>query len=165
MANEIIKKVLVDGYNKVAATHNYIFGWIEQGMVMGYRVMDAENLLAWITTTDRASQKNGGTIQLKFKPNKAQKLMITTEAAEIKFICTEDYMENIREHSTGREKNRGYIFERLACEAFGLEQNTQPNAKATDCGDGRDANGTEYQIKFNTATFIDEKTLKNFLKN
>lgn len=164
MANEIIKKYLVDGYNKVAATHNYIFGWVEQGMVYGYRVMNAENLLGWITTTDKASQKNGGTIQLKFKPNRQQKLMITTEAVEIKEICTADYIEEIRNHSTGKEKNRGYIFERLACEAFGLEQNTQPNAKATDCGDGRDANGIEYQIKYNTATFIDEKTLENFLK-
>jgi hypothetical protein len=163
MANEVIKKYLVDGYNKVAATHNYIFGWVECGMVYGYRVMDAENLLAWITTTDRASKKNGGTVQLKFKPNRAQKLMINTEAVEVREVCTEDYLEDIRAHATGKEKNRGYIFERLACEVFGLEQNTQPNAKVTDCGDGRDADGVEYQIKYNTATFIDEKTLKNFL--
>lgn len=164
MANEIIKKYLVDGYNKVTATHSYIFGWAEQGVIVGYKVMDAEKLLAWITTTDTASKKNGGTVQLKFKPNKAQKLMIATEAVEVKIICTEEYFENIRANSTGKEKNRGYIFERLACEAFELEQNTKSNAKATDCGDGRSADGIEYQIKFNTATFIDEKTLKNFLK-
>lgn len=164
MMNEQIKKYLVDGYNEVAATHNYIFGWNDGTMVYGYRVMNAENLLAWITTTDKASKKNGGTIQLKFKPNKAQKAIITEQAAEIKAVCTVEYIEQTRAHSTGKEKNRGYIFERLACEVFGLEQNTQPNAKATDCGDGRDANGTEYQIKYNTATFIDEKTLKNFLK-
>lgn len=165
MTNELIKKYLVDGYNTVAATHNYIFGWVEQGMVFGYRVMNAKNLLGWISSIDTASKKNGGTKQLKFKPNKQQKLMITAEAVEIKMICTENYLEEIRANATGKEKNRGYIFERLACEAFGLEQNTQPNAKATDCGDGRDANGIEYQLKYNTATFIDEKTLKNFLSN
>ena len=65
--------------------------------------------------------------------------------------------------NTGTEKNRGYIFERLACEVFGLIQNEQPNAKATDCGDGVSADGVHYQIKFDKATFIDEKTLKSFL--
>lgn len=165
MANEIIKKYLVDGYNKVAYTHNYIFGWVDKGIVYGYRVMDAENLLAWITTTDKASTKNGGTIQLKFKPNRQQKMMIMTEAVEIKEVCTEEYLETIRATATGKEKNRGYIFERLACETFGLIQNTKSNAKATNAGDGQDANGIHYQIKYNTATFTDEKTLKNFLKN
>lgn len=167
MMNEAIRKYLVDGYNEVAYTHNYILGWADNktGMVYGYRVMAATALLAWITSIDRASTKNGGTLQLKFKPTRAQKAIIMENAVEIKPICTVEYLESVRANSTGTERNRGYIFERLACEVFGLEQNTQPNAKATTCGDGKDACGVHYQIKFDKATFIDEKTLKNFKKS
>lgn len=162
--NEMVHKYLVDGYNEVAYTHNYILGWADTKtkMIYAFRTMDSKELLAWITTLDKASSKNGGTLQLKFKPNRAQKAIIMENAVEIKAICTVDYFEAIREEAKGLEKNRGYIFERLACEAFGLAQNTKANEKATDCGDGVSPAGVHYQIKFDRATFIDEKTLKNF---
>ena len=165
MMNEAIRNYLVEGYNTVAYTHNYILGWADNktGMIYGYRVMNATNLLAWITGLDKASKKNGGTLQLKFKPTVAQKAIVIENAVEVKPICSINHFEQERAQATGTEKNRGYIFERLACEAFGLVQNEQPNAKATDCGDGVSADGIHYQIKFDKATFIDEKTLKNFL--
>lgn len=167
MINLAMHKYLVDGYNQVAYTHNYIFGWADNrtGMIYGYRLMFADDMLNWITNLDRASTQNGGTLQLKFKPSVAQKAIIAQHAVEIKPICTISYFEQVRANSKGKEKNRGYLFECLACEVFGLTQNKKPNEKVTTSGDGISAEGVHYQIKFDKATFIDEKTLHNFLKN
>lgn len=164
MENKVIRKYLVDGYNSVTFTHNYIWGWMDTKtkMVYGFKTMNSANLLPWITKLDVASEKNGGSIQLKFSPDREQKRIITDNAVEIKPICTIEHFEEIRANATGIEKNKGYIFERLACEVFNLKQNTKPNAKATECGDGIDTNGIHFQIKFAKATMIDEKTLKNF---
>lgn len=165
MINLTMQNYLVNGYNAVAFTHNYIFGWADNktGMVYGYRVMNAEALLAWISCLDKASSKNGGTIQLKFRPNVQQKAIIMSNAVEIKPICSIDYFEQTRTKACRTEKNRGYLFERLACEAFGLVQNQRSNVKSSKAGDAIDANGVQYQIKFEKAVFIDEKTLHNFL--
>lgn len=166
MTNTAMQKYLIDGYTKVAYTSNYVYGWPDKatGMVYAYVCKNSDNLLPYITKLDRASQKNGGTYQLKFKPDMAQKAIIIEAANEIKAICTIDYMEKVRAEATGNEKNRGYIFERLVCEAFGFIQNTKANEKATDCGDAVDMDGNHYQVKFNKATYIDEKTLANFMK-
>ena len=159
MANEAVKKYLIDSYNEMAYTHNYIFGWkdTKANVVYAIRVMTAEDLLPWITKTDRASSKNGGTIQLKFKPNKAQKAILLTEATQIDIICSVDYFEECFKNS---HQNRGQIFESMIASFYGGVQSKQKNAKFTDCGDII-INDIHYQVKFEKATFTDERTIQN----
>lgn len=157
MKNEAIHNYLVTTYNRLAYTHSYIFGYVANGMVYGAQVDDAKDLLPYITCLDCASTKNGGTIQLKYKPNKNQVALIIENASTIKPICTERYLEN-EFHTT--KWNRGQIFERLSAQVFGGHQVGSKTAKFTESGDIV-ADGIHYQVKFLKATFTDEKTLKN----
>lgn len=157
MKNEAIHNYLLSKYNAIAFTHTYIFGYVANGMVYGALVEDARPILPYITCLDCASSKNGGTIQLKFKPNKAQIALIVENADEVRPICTTQFLEDAFRSC---KQNRGQIFETLSANVFGGEQVTAKNAKFTDCGDII-VNGKHIQVKFQKATFTDERTLQN----
>jgi len=157
MTKENIMNYLIENYNTLAYTHDYVFGYVANGMVYGAIVENAKDLLPYITSLDRASKKNGGTYQLKYKPNKAQVAIIIEKATEIKPICTVDYLEKLNAEC---RQNRGQIFEILVADVLGGFQSTKKNAKFTDCGDI--LVGTKhYQVKYLKATFTDERTIKN----
>jgi hypothetical protein len=158
MTNENIMNYLITAYNELAYTHNYIMGYVAEGMVYGARLENAESLLPYITNLDRASKKNGGTLQLKYKPNKNQIALIIEKATEIKAICTVDYLEKLNSEC---RQNRGQIFETLAAEVFNGKQVEKKNAKFTECGDIV-IKERHYQVKYLKATFTDERTIKNF---
>lgn len=157
MENITIQSYLTTEYNRRAYTHSYIFGYTVRGTVYAARVMDARDILPYIVSLDRASSKNGGTYSIKYKPNAEKVAIINTAATEIRPICTVDYMENLFANS---KQNRGQIFEDMVIKAWHGAPVGGKNAKFTDCGD-MVADGIHYQIKFNKATFIDERTLKN----
>lgn len=159
--NESIKAYLVEEYNARAYTHAYIFGHAVGGMVYAARVMDARQLMPYIVTLDKASSKNGGAFSIKYKPNAEKWALITASAAEIRPICSVDYLEKLNAES---KQNRGQLFESLAAETFGMKQWEAKNAKFTDCGDMVAKDGTHYQVKYDKATFTDERTLKNLTK-
>lgn len=157
MENTNIHHYLISEYNRLAFTHSYIFGYVESGMVYAFRVENGTDLLPFITTLDRASSKNGGTYQLKFKPNKAQRATLQTAACEVKAICSEEYLERLYTES---RHNRGQLFESLVAAAFNGKLTEKMNAKFTTDGD-MEINGKPYQIKYNKATFTDERTIRN----
>lgn len=157
MENITIQSYLTTEYNRRAYTHSYIFGYTVRGTVYAARVMDARDILPYIVSLDRASSKNGGTYSIKYKPNAEKVAIINTAAAEIRPICTVDYMESLFANS---KQNRGQIFEDMVIKAWHGAPVGGKNAKFTDCGD-MVADGIHYQIKFNKATFTDERTLKN----
>lgn len=157
MENITIQSYLTTEYNRRAYTHSYIFGYTVRGTVYAARVMDARDILPYIVSLDRASSKNGGTYSIKYKPNAEKVAIINTAATEIRPICTVDYMENLFANS---KQNRGQIFEDMVIKAWHGAPVGGKNAKFTDCGD-MVADGIHYQIKFNKATFTDERTLKN----
>lgn len=158
MQNEAIQKYLIDSYNRIAFTHSYIFGYVEGGMVYGAKVADGRKILPYISCLDCASSKNGGTIQLKYKPNRHQISVIIESAEEIRAICSENFLEN---EFRSTKFNRGQIFEKLVAETFGGYQVENKSAKFTDCGDII-VDTIHYQVKYLKATFTDERTLRNF---
>ena len=158
MENTAIKSYLIEGYNAHAYTHSYIFGYAVKGMVYAARVMDARPILPYIVSFDRASSKNGGTYSIKFKPNMEKIMVIQTAACEIRPICSVDYMETLFAES---KQNRGQIFEDMVIKAWNAKPVGGKNAKFTECGDMVTADGIHYQVKFNKATFTDERTLQN----
>jgi hypothetical protein len=159
MKNAILA-YLLNTYIDIAYTHSYIFGYSIKGMIYAARVMDARPILPYLAILDHASGKNGGTYSAKFRQNSERIGLITAAACEIRPICTVDYMEQMFHNSP---KNRGDLFEDMVAEVFNMKQMDSRNAKFTDCGDVVAADGIHYQVKFNKATFTDEKTLHNLM--
>lgn len=163
MANEIIKKMLQDGYNKVAFTDKYILGWTLKHVIY-FTICDRE-LVDWVTCLDKASR--GAGYALRFKPNTEQKYMLMANGAEV--LCSEMRFNEILEETYINEKgkevhyNKGEVFERLITEKAGQEwkKDTVPFTMAGDI----EWNGVAYQIKFEKATFTNEKSLMNLMNN
>lgn len=152
MANEVIKKMLQDGYNKVAFTDKYILGW-ELKHVIYFTICDRE-LVDRVTCLDKASR--GAGYALRFKPNTDQKFLLMANGAEA--LCSKEYFNALVCES---KYNRGEIFEKLITEKAGQtwEKDTIPFTMAGDI----EWNGIAYQIKFEKATFTNEKSLMNLI--
>lgn len=155
--NENIKEYLTREYTRLAFTPDYVFGYTENGMVYAAMVENADGILPYVTTLDRASSKNGGTYSLKYKPTKAITSILQAHASKVLTICSVEYLESL--NATSRQ-NRGQIFESLVAENLKAETPKAKNAKFTDCGDII-VNGRHYQVKYAKATFTDERTLRN----
>lgn len=155
-----IHAYLLNAYNELAYTHSYIFGYTMGGMVYAAKVMDARNILPFLTYTDCASSKNGGTVSVKYRQNTARIGIINSAACEIRPVCSVEYLENKKQSGS---HNRGQIFEEMVAKVFKMTRNTSKNADFTSAGDVWDANGIHYQVKFNKASFTDERTIHNLL--
>ena len=68
---------LITGYNAVAYTHNYIFGFIAADMV--YMVHGTADLMPYICKLDKASR--GAGYALRFKPDRGQKAILMSQGA------------------------------------------------------------------------------------
>lgn len=144
---EIIFKLLVTEYNRFSFTHNYIFGFEYKGTI--YMAHATSQVLPFVLCLDSASR--GGGYALRFKPNNAQKLILLTDAEA---ICSKEFFEAEVKASI---YNAGEIFEKMVTERFGQVW-TKDNIPFTEAGD-IEVNGVAYQIKFQKATFINEKQL------
>lgn len=153
MTNTPIFKNLIDRYNAISFTHNYIFGFEDRGSV--YMVTADANVLPYVCCLDSASRGAGKA--LRFKPNKAQKELLKTLDCEI--LCSAEYLN----HMVSKSKyNFGEIFEKLVTEKFGQTW-TKDKVPFTEDGD-LTVNGTPYQIKYAKATFCNEKSIANLEK-
>lgn len=146
---------MIEEYNRLSYTHLYIFGFIYKGSV--YAVEVSSDILPYILTLDKASSKNGGGYSLRFCPRNEQKVLLLSKGATL--ICSEDYFKNAVSNS---KYNAGEIFEKLCTERAGQVW-TKDNLSFVEGGD-LDVDGKSYQIKFQKATFTNEKTLMNFVK-
>lgn len=154
----MVKEYLNSEYYKIAATHNWVLGKPIAGLVYAARVENASlALLNAVTTTSKASSKNGGRVAVRFTPNREQWALITTESSEIKAVCTVEFLE---QYAKDNGINKGQAFEILACKAWNGTLATKANLKFTEGGDFT-IDGKEYQAKYTKATVIDERTLMN----
>ena len=153
MMNEVIKKMLQDGYNALAFTDKYIMVYIYKKVV--YFTVCDNKLVDRVTTLDKASRGQG--YALRFKPNNNQRLLLMSENATA--LCSTE-MFNSLVNSTCY--NRGEIAEKLVTEYYGQkwEKDTVPFTEAGDI----EVNGVAYQIKFEKATFTNEKSLMSLKK-
>lgn len=139
---------MISAYNRLAYTHNYIFGYADNGKIK-FVITDSK-ILPKICILDKASRGQGNS--LRYKPNKAQKALLNMlNPIE---ICEQAEFEIAYENST---YNRGEIFEKMVTEKFGQAW-AKDNKKFTEAGD-IEVNGIAYQVKFDKATFTNEKTL------
>lgn len=154
MTNTVLFAHLIEGYNKLAFTHNYIYGFCFQNMV--YMVKATAEDMPFVLKLDKASR--GAGYALRFKPNKAQKTFLLAKGATA--ICSKEFFEVTVKES---KYNRGEIFEKMVTEFYGQTWE-KDNVPFTDDGD-LTVNGVAYQIKFEKATFTNEKSLARMMQH
>lgn len=138
---------LINRYNKASYTHQYIFGFTFMGNV--YMAYSHADMLSALLILDKASR--GAGYSIRFKPNKGQKAVLLPNA---EILCSVEFFEDMVANS---KYNRGEIFEKLVTEKFGQVW-VKDNVPFTDDGDVT-YKGVAYQIKFEKATFANEKSL------
>lgn len=148
MASNITLKEMVRFYNHHAFTHNYIFGINFHGNI--FMVETSSDILCQVLKLDKASRGNG--YALRFKPNNKVRNLLMTEKAT--FLCSAEMFSELVENS---KYNKGEVFEKLVTEYYGQtwEKDSVP---FTDDGD-LTVDGIAYQIKFESASFINEKQM------
>lgn len=136
-------------YNKVAYTHNYFLGISYKGNI--YVVYcRAEDLLP-VVKLDKASR--GAGYALRFRPTRAQKELLMSMSDKM-LLCSKEFFDSAVKNS---RYNKGEILEKMLTEFFGQKwvKDSVPFTKAGDI----EVDGIAYQIKFENATFTNEKIL------
>lgn len=153
MQNITIFNKQIKDYNHHSYTHEYVFGFTYKGLV--YAVETTNECLPYVLTLDKASR--GAGYALRFKPTNEQKLYLLAMGA--KAICSVELFNNMVADSI---YNRGEVFEKIVTELAGQRwvKDNVPFYMGSDLS----ANGHEYQIKFEKATFTNEKQLMKLNK-
>jgi hypothetical protein len=143
---------LIDRYNAVAFTHEYIWGFEYKGNV--YMATTDASVMPFVTCLDKASR--GAGYALRFCPNAQQKLALMPKA---ELLCSKKFFE---ETVADSKYNKGEIFEKMVTEHMGQVWE-KDNVPFTEDGDIT-VDGVAYQIKFQKATFCNEKSIANLEK-
>lgn len=138
---------MIDRYNALAYTHEYIWGFTYKGMV--YMAHTDSRYMPFVCKLDKASR--GAGYALRFCPTNGQKLALLTNA---EVLCSEKFFN---EQVANSKYNNGEIFEKMVTEYFGQVW-TKDTVPFTEDGDIT-IDGIAYQIKFQKATFTNEKIL------
>ena len=146
MTNTALFLSMLRAYDGKAFTHDYIFGFTYKHNV--YSVHATADILPVILCLDKASR--GAGYALRFCPNKDIKVALMSMGA--KLLCSEAYFDEMVANSI---YNKGEIFEKLITESFGQVW-VKDNIPYTEAGD-IEVNGKAYQIKFQKATFCNER--------
>ena len=146
--NTTMFEYLIAEYNRLAYTHDYIYGFEYKGVV--YAVKTTDVVMPYVLKLDKASR--GAGYSLRFKPTNAQKLLLIAKGAEV--VCSIEYFnEVVKELSY----NKGEVFEKIITENNGQTW-TKDSVPFTIDGD-LTVDGVAYQIKYQGATFTNEKIL------
>lgn len=154
MINTSLFEMMINRYNELSYTHNYIYGFFFQNTV--YMIKTTAEIMPYILKLDKTSR--GAGYSLRFCPTNAQKTFLLTKGAQV--LCSKESFETSVKES---KYNKGEIFEKMVTEFYGQEW-TKDNVPFTEDGD-LTTNGIAYQIKFEKATFTNEKTLARMEKS
>lgn len=152
MTNLPIFTTMVNHYHRLSYTNQYIWGFTYKKVV--YMAFTSQEAVERVCKLDRASR--GAGYSLRFDPTNAQKLLLMTEAT---VLCSEEFFNNEVKNS---KYNKGEVFEKMITETvFGQvwKKDTVPFNEGGDI----ESNGIAYQVKFQKATFCNEKSLANIL--
>lgn len=144
-----MKKTLFDHYTATAYTNNYIFGFTYLGKVYQLRT-NSEKVLFDLIKLDKASR--GAGYSLRFRPTIDQKQFMVSLGATV--LCSVEIFGSM---VNSDKYNSGEVFERIITEMAGQEW-VKDSVPYTEAGDV-EIKGVAYQIKFEGATFINEKQM------
>ena len=145
-------KTMIDRYNHAAYTHHYIWGFEYKGTV--YMAHTDAAVMPYICKLDKASR--GAGMALRFCPKTEQKVLLLPYA---EVLCSAKYFDEVKAECG---YNKGETFEKLVTEHYGQTW-VKDNVPFTVDGD-LTVDGVAYQIKFDRATFCNEKSLANLTK-
>lgn len=150
MNAEVVKNFLQNRYNELAFTDKYILVYSLDGVV--YMTICDSKLVDKVTCLDKASRGQG--FSLRFRPTKKQKMMLLVENCTT--LCSKVFFDDMVKES---KYNKGEIAEKIVTEFFGQkwEKDSVPFTQAGDI----EVDGVAYQIKYENATFTNEKALDN----
>lgn len=146
--NTTIYHDLIKRYDRASYTHEYIFGFESNGSIVF--TFGSSDLLPYICKLDRASR--GAGYSLRFKPDYQQKELLKLRPLTV--LCSADYFRSTVKNS---KYNAGEVFEKMVTEWYEQEWK-KDHIPFTEAGD-IEIDGIAYQIKFERATFTNEKTL------
>lgn len=152
MTNTALFANMINRYNEVAFTHNYIWGFTYKHNV--YMAITTSEVMPLVCKLDKASR--GAGYALRFCPTVDQKLVLMPSAT---LLCSEKFFN---EQVAESKYNNGEIFEKMVTEYFGQVW-VKDNVPFTEAGD-IETDGVAYQIKYQKATFCNEKSLANLRK-
>ena len=148
MNKKAIFESMVKYYISKSYTHNYIAVFTFDGVV--YMVIIGNDFFNNGVKLDKASR--GAGYSIRFKPTKSDKINLLAKGAKV--LCSIEYFEELVKNS---KYNKGEIIEKLVTEYYGQEWK-KDKVPITDDGD-LTVNNIAYQIKFERATFINEKQI------
>lgn len=151
MKNIEIMNLLVNGYESIAYTDNYIYGFRFKGNIY---MVNMRGLDSRVLKLDKASR--GAGYALRFKPTADVKLYMIAMGATV--LCSASLFDSLVADS---RYNKGEIFEKLVTEYYGLIWH-KDSVPFTEDGD-MTADGIAYQIKFEGATFTNERSLMHLM--
>ena len=152
MTNTALFATMINRYNEVAFTHNYIWGFTYKHNV--YMAITTSEVMPLVCKLDKASR--GAGYALRFCPTTDQKLVLMPSAT---LLCSEKFFN---EQVAESKYNNGEIFEKMVTEYFGQVW-VKDNVPFTEAGD-IETDGVAYLIKYQKATFCNEKSLANLRK-
>lgn len=149
MEKTIIRNTLINFYNETSATHNYIVAFNFKGNIIAVVTTNTE-LFNTGVKLDKASKGQGYSI--RFKPNNSEKVALMSGKSFV--LCSTEMFNTLVAES---KYNKGEIVEKLVTEYFGQTW-TKDNVPFTISGDVV-VDEKHYQVKYQGATFTNEKTL------
>ena len=140
---------IISRLSVVEYTHNYINGFVFNGLVYYYETigMNTEYL--------KLEKLPNGYHTVKYRPNNTNKKDLINSGI-CKVLCTESLFNEMVKNS---KYNKGEIFEKLLTEKFGLEWK-KDNIRV-DKGADIETEEKSYSVKFEKARVIDENVLIN----
>ncbi len=152
MENVALKMAMITKYHELAFTDKYILGFnFKKNVYIAY-VSGAE--MVQYIKLDKASR--GAGYSIRFRPNTAEKYALLASAT---LLCSVDFFNAEYEASV---YNRGEILEKLVTEMVAGQVWEKDSVPFTEAGDVN-MDGIAYQIKYEDATFTNEKTLANLM--
>lgn len=152
MTNTALFATMINRYNEISFTHNYIWGFTYKHNV--YMAITTSEVMPLVCKLDKTSR--GAGYALRFCPTTDQKLVLMPSAT---LLCSEKFFN---EQVAESKYNNGEIFEKMVTEYFGQVW-VKDNIPFTEAGD-IETDGVAYQIKYQKATFCNEKSLANLAK-
>lgn len=142
------KQTMIKNYRKFSAADGYILGFVSDGSLF---MVEVAEIMPRYLNVEEASRNQGQNLRLRLRKAHKAELM---KKSPIKLGCAADLVNE--------KYNKGEIFEKMVTEYFGQtwEKDTIPFWVS---GDIR-VNGKELQIKLDTATLVNTKTLHKIQK-
>lgn len=145
------KATMIKNYRKFSGAESYIIGFVYKHML--YMIKVAEIMPRWMSV-QHSSSRTGRVPKLQLTINNSHKEQMIKKGA----IClgSEDLV-------VCDDLNKGFAFERLVSEYYGIEYRGQDNVGFWVGGD-LEVNGEQIQVKFQGAQIVAEKTLERLKK-